>query len=112
MFLNTVEKSLETMRAAGFDTALAQSADENSYTLTVRIAKRAGVVLSKPDLPNVSRETLGKSKPKPRFSSALSIFEAIAEDERELSEIVSRETFGDGQIILQENVEKLELCID
>ncbi len=111
-FQNTVEKAISTMQAAGFDTRIAQDEADDSYTYTVRVAKRQGDRLDQPaaaKTDSVLRETLS---PPRRFSAALNIFEALADDECSMGWDVSRETSTDGLSISSENAEKLELCID
>lgn len=112
MFLNTVERAAETMQSAGFHTRVKREDGTNSYTFTVQVSKRAGVLLKDESSENVSRETFSATKRRTRFSSALSIFEALAEDECSFAQDVSRETSYDGLAVSAENAEKLELCID
>lgn len=112
LFLNTLERSVETMQSAGFDVRLIRKDDIDSHTFTIQVAKRAGMALQMPAVDNVSRETMPKGAGKPRFSTALSIFEAIAEDECTFAGDVSRETFGERAIFSEENTENDELCID
>lgn len=93
MFVNSVDRAAETMRKAGYDISVCRSEDEDEYTFTIRAARRKGEHLKDVRVSrNVSRETSGAAQPKRRFSSALNIFEALAEEERTLGENVSRET--------------------
>ena len=112
-FQNTVERAIDTMRAAGFDAAVRREDGEEDYTFEVRVCKRQGEHLRAKIYEDVSRETSSVNcKPPRRFSAALNIFEALAEDECKIGADVSRETFMDGLKVSKENAEKLELCID
>lgn len=128
VFLNSVRRAAETMQKAGHDTEVEEDEQEGFYQFQIRVAKKAGAKLPRGsanvsretsrDLPkNVSRET-SKTAKSDRFASILSIFEAIAEDERTLGttetdeQNVSRETCADQVFGTQENGEKLEICID
>ena len=113
IFLNTVEKSAATMKEAGFDTKISREDLSDCYVFEIRVGKKQGELLSEPCLyTNVSRETLPSHTKAHRFSDARNIFQAIAEDEFELSKGVSRETSWDEAMNYNENAEKLELCID
>jgi ParB family chromosome partitioning protein len=92
LFLNTIDRGAQRMRSAGYDINLQQSEADDGYDVTIRIAKRAGVLLKPKDAADVSRETSEDVPVRSRFSSALSIFEAIAEDECAFCGDVSRET--------------------
>ncbi|MBQ8381980.1 MAG: ParB N-terminal domain-containing protein [Clostridia bacterium] len=111
-FQNTVERAIDTMRTAGFDASVCRDDEEESYTFEIRIAKRQGQKLVNGTQADVSRETFAQPKPPRRFSSALNIFEALAEDECEIGMDVSRETLMEGLTKSPKNAEKLELCID
>lgn len=112
LFLNTVDRAAQMVRCAGYDLRMDRKSDGDSYTITLCVAKKAGVPLTVEKPKDVSRETSAISLPKPRFSSALSIFEAIAEDECAFSSNVSRETPADLRLACKEIPEKRELCID
>ena len=111
LFLNTVDRAVQMVKSAGYDVRVDRSSDIESHIVTLRVAKKAGATLKDVDR-NVSRETPGTALPKERFSSALNIFEAIAEDERACSCDVSCETSVENCSICKEIPEKLELSID
>ncbi len=93
MFVNSVERAAETMRKAGYDISVRRSEDEDEYAFTIRAARRKGERLKDVQANcDVSRETLSAVQNKRRFSSALNIFEALAEEECAFGEDVSRET--------------------
>jgi hypothetical protein len=109
LFINSIERAVELMRKSGYDTSIERSDDDFVCSFSIQVAKLPGVTVSNRSVHNVSRETLSECSVRPRFSTAASIFEAIAEDEMAFAENVSRETFSDKD---KENGEKLELCID
>lgn len=112
-FLNTVERAAQTMRSAGYDVAVSRDESNEEYTFEIRVAKCQGAKLRELDRSaDVSRETCKNDMPSKRFSSAASIFEALAEEECAIGGNVSRETFMNGLSVSRENAEKLELCID
>ncbi len=92
LFLNTIDRAAERMRCAGYDISVQQIEANGEFDVTIRLARRAGVLLKSDSLANVSRETLECTPARPRLSSALSIFEAIAEDECAFYDDASRET--------------------
>ncbi len=110
LFCNSVERLLATMGQAGYALDFRRHEAEGYYRFDIRIAKHPGDRLPPPES-DVSRETLLVPE-KPRFSSALNIFAALAEEEADLSGYVSRETFPESLTISAENAEKLDLCID
>jgi ParB family chromosome partitioning protein len=114
LFLNSVERAAETMKKSGYDTTVDRSEDDVSYTFWVRVSKHPGGSFSNEEAGNVSRETFASRDLRSRFSSASSIFEAIAEDEKTFAENVSRETSKSATNCgrNKEIEEKLELCID
>ncbi|MBQ8287398.1 MAG: ParB/RepB/Spo0J family partition protein [Clostridia bacterium] len=112
VFQNTVEKAIDTMREAGFDASVRRDDGAESYTFEIRVAKRQGRKLCNEPQADVSRGTSTKRKAPRRFSSALNIFEALAEEECEMSDDVPRETLMEGLTKSSKNAEKLELCID
>ena len=97
-FQNSVEKAVATMKTAGFDTSICRTDEENCYEFRISVAKTPNVLLNQPFLQNVSRETFPQAsspqaeEPLQRFSTATSIFAALAEDECTIQEYVSRET--------------------
>lgn len=110
LFVNSIERAVELMRKSGYDASIDRSDDDLVCSFTIQVSKFPGVMVANRASRNVSRETLSNCSVRPRFSTAASIFEAIAEDEMTFAENVSRETFSSKED--EENAEKLELCID
>lgn len=93
VFLNSLERSVSAMRDAGFDAKICKETRDDCYLLSIAVSKKQGNPLDETGVVfDVSRETRQTKRPTRRFSSALNIFEALAEEESGIGPDVSRET--------------------